>query len=538
MYRCQVAATIFQHLTLAMLLLVGSGRALGTVWRLPPGATLSVGRKGVPLLIEDDNSVSRKHASISAGGADDGAGIVITDNGSKFGVHINGDRCPANTPCPVGVGDRVTFGAQDSTFRLCHCPVAICIASMSSDMAPLADAMRARAAELGMSIATDVAQCSHLLVAKLAVTSTLVRALVLGRRIVSPSFVHALETLPLVFKVDSPSDESVDEYTHSMRFLPETGLPDSPADSPIDLDGIGWAPDERRHRLFQGKVFVFANAGQRDKYRALVEAAQGASADLAGVDQWLATPERTELELGAQSKASADRMLVLAKETGPGPELAPADPVLHLILPPPDDTAAEASAVSAFVCATAVALGVRPMSESEISLAVLFVSCKHHANAALRDEDSTTAVAPVAPRHTKSRKRARISSFWETAIAADAAHEPPTAPLDDAPQQPRRKRNMGDFWSDAVQDATTTATATDTITANDDAPASTGPPPSTDRAPQPVDATPAGELPAATVVPLVKPKASRVLRAPDNAAVPNFKQFRKTVHAYQLEHRY
>ncbi|KAJ2768832.1 hypothetical protein IWQ57_003367 [Coemansia nantahalensis] len=318
-----------------MLLLVGSGRALGTVWRLPPGATLSVGRKGAPLLIEHDHSVSRAHASISAG-ADDSTGISIVDNGSKFGVHVNGRRCPANTRCPVGAADRVTFGAQDSTFRLYRCPVSICIANIhSDDTAPLVDTVRARAAALGIPIAANVEQCSHLLVAKLAVTSTLVRALVLGRRIVSPGFVQALESLPLAFKVDAPSDERADEFVRAMQFLPEAGPPDPPADSPIDLRGIDWAPDGRRQRLFRGKLFVFADTAQHDRYRALVGAAGGASAGLAGVDQWLSTPERTEPLLCAQSTASAERMLALAKEMGVGTELAPGEPVLHLVLPPP-----------------------------------------------------------------------------------------------------------------------------------------------------------------------------------------------------------
>ncbi|KAJ2275872.1 hypothetical protein EV176_002561, partial [Coemansia sp. RSA 451] len=116
-----------------MLLFVGFGRALGTIWLIRPGIELIVGRKGVPLLIERDNSVSRKHATLYVDPKDP-IEISMTDDGSKFGVYINGRRCAAGAQSTICIGDKVTFGGQGSTFELRECRVSFCIANVHSGM--------------------------------------------------------------------------------------------------------------------------------------------------------------------------------------------------------------------------------------------------------------------------------------------------------------------------------------------------------------------------------------------------------------------
>ncbi|KAJ2327234.1 hypothetical protein GGH92_010090 [Coemansia sp. RSA 2673] len=135
-----------------MLLLVGSGRALGTVWRLSTGARLVVGRKDAPLLIEGDRSVSRVHATVVTL-ADDMSGVDIEDEGSKFGIHINGHSCPGRATSRLNIGDTIMFGAQDSTFELRRSPISLCIANMRSEPPSAVHAILANAGSLGKEVA-------------------------------------------------------------------------------------------------------------------------------------------------------------------------------------------------------------------------------------------------------------------------------------------------------------------------------------------------------------------------------------------------
>ncbi|KAJ2782464.1 hypothetical protein H4R18_002270 [Coemansia javaensis] len=542
-----------------MLLLVGSGRALGTVWWLRPGEPLGVGRKGVPLLIERDHSVSRSHATVQTD-ASDPAAVGVTDHGSKFGVHINGRRCPAGAQATARVGDRVTFGAQDSTFELCRCPVSVCIANMHTDMGPLAESIRAAARALGVSVVPDPEQCTHLVVPRLAVTGKLVHALVLNRWVTSPAYLQAIESLPLAHRVDPPTAEAVGEFVRAMRFLPAPEPPEAPPDGPIDLGGISWAPDARRQRLFGAKMFVFADADQHARYRPLVEAAQGACAMLAGIDVLRQLQLGAAHEREAAARASADAMLALARD---------AAATLHLVQPP-------AQAAGPLVEDVARVLGTRPMSESEISLAVLFVSCEVHTNPALSKGGGTAAAPPApepgrepGPERGPRRKRARISSFWETAVADGAQDQPAAArqpepgtataaataastaavPPAEAARPARRRRNVADLWSgDAEGTSSSAATSMDAPGSprpeqqaegraaghTQEAPA----PAVTDQAPQGGPAvSPEGNGGPAVrteVAPLVRSRPLRSAQcALSSGAEPNFKRFRKTIHPYQ-----
>ncbi|KAJ1737044.1 hypothetical protein LPJ72_000831, partial [Coemansia sp. Benny D160-2] len=160
-----------------MLLLVGQERALGTVWLLRPGAEIAVGRKGAPLLIDGDHSVSRNHATLFVGahGLD---AINVKDNGSKFGVHINAHPCVSGTKRPLRVGDKITFGAQGSSFELRVCRIAFCMANMRLSLGVSAEQLAVRASEVGVDVVDAVEKCTHLITPSLAVTSKLVAALV------------------------------------------------------------------------------------------------------------------------------------------------------------------------------------------------------------------------------------------------------------------------------------------------------------------------------------------------------------------------
>ncbi|KAJ2852360.1 hypothetical protein GGI22_005184, partial [Coemansia erecta] len=118
---------------------------------------MTVGRKDTPLLIDGDHSVSRSHATLYIGGVHASPEVAVRDDMSKFGVHINGHPCVPNTQSPLRVGDRVTFGAQGSTFELRSRRIAFCLANMrSSPGGTNPHCLAARAGETGIDVVDSV----------------------------------------------------------------------------------------------------------------------------------------------------------------------------------------------------------------------------------------------------------------------------------------------------------------------------------------------------------------------------------------------
>ncbi|KAJ2079748.1 hypothetical protein H4R24_003555 [Coemansia sp. RSA 988] len=492
-----------------MLLLVGSGRALGTLWWLKPNTPLTVGRKGAPLLIDNDHSVSRKHATVTAD-TEDLSDISVLDNGSKFGVHINGRRCTAHSECRLGVGDRVTFGGQESTFELRCSPAAFCLANMRSDMITLSDSIYANAKALGIPIVSDIEQCTHVLVPKLEVTTKLVRALVFNRWIASPDYLSQLSALPATIKIEDPTAASVGEFIRNLQFFPTPQIPDMPTDSPVDLGDVKWQPDGRRQQLFADNIFAFSDAVQYDKYRTLIVTSGGLCTMLPGCDERHEPKWLSKKTLDAQAKAAADRMLDVCKGANDRTRVLPKTSSTYLVLPSTSTGNVIADSgfdVAAFVMRVARLLDTTPISESELGLAVLFIPCDEHSNPSIssrtpRDtdnsindtsagSDSLNESAPTKNSPIESecmpkkaiqeghRKRARISSFWESAVSSSVLREdstkggPDPGPHTDAncmhdsgsieasvgdvqPDQKstsaRRRRRGSDFWSGALKD--------------------------------------------------------------------------------------
>ncbi|PIA13997.1 hypothetical protein COEREDRAFT_94198 [Coemansia reversa NRRL 1564] len=445
-----------------MLLLVGSGRALGTLWWLKPNTPLTVGRKGAPLLIDNDHSVSRKHATVTAD-AEDMSFISVLDNGSKFGVHINGRRCTAHSECKMGVGDKVTFGGQGSAFELRHSPAAFCLANMHSDMVALTDSIYANAKALGIPVVNDIERCTHVLVPKLEVTTKLVRALVFSRWIASPDYLSQLETLPATVKIDNPSVARVSEFIRNLEFLPTPHTPEVPTDSPVDLGSVKWLPDDRRQRLFRGNTFAFSDTAQCDKYRSLIATSGGICTMLPEYEEQQGFKRHSKREFEAQAKVAADCLLALCKDGNDYAHTRSKTMTIYLVLPSTlsgNDIVDIRSDAAAYVMRVAQLLNVRPISESELGLAVLFIPCDQNLipsissraardtgganNDILASPDALDVSTPTTRYPIKSecvsqkndqegrRKRARISSFWEAAISSSHLGETPLKDTPDA----------------------------------------------------------------------------------------------------------
>ncbi|KAI9471600.1 hypothetical protein BX667DRAFT_520042 [Coemansia mojavensis] len=573
-----------------MLLLVGSGRALGTVWYIRPGIELFVGRKGVSLCVEGDNSVSRKHATVFV---DPGQPrqIIVTDNASKFGVFINGTLCTPNANCTAKIGDKIVFGGQASTFEVQRCRLSICLAGTRSGMDSLVLSVHKSAETLGIPVTEDVKECTHLLLPQLEVTRKLVHGLALGCQVVTHEYLLQFESHSYAHKVTDPTPDRVKEYIQTMKYLPLPQLPGISKDSAIDLSSVEWKPNSQRQSLFSSKLFVFSDITQHEKYQPIVEAAGGSSIVFAGAQEWMMSKDRSTSQMDKQCRVSAESLRKLASNM----DICN----LNLIVPPLQKAGENDKG---FVSRVASMIGIRPISESEISLAILFVSCQEHTNSAIRDTDMqnpeslcgyTSESKPVPARQGRRRREARINSFWDTAVAGgnnDSATNkqpgskalPPACELDgvhtvaeidplketqsavhkslaSTKLSTRHKRNIDDFWSSSIHNNPSHPSSLSAKTASTETrePAVTVSTPANDSSmdlksivqdgteqkqatcpdahmSEEVHSKSPRDKALIETVSLVKHTSRLVLHQVDTSDIPNFKRFRKTVHPYQF----
>ncbi|KAI8320943.1 hypothetical protein GQ54DRAFT_198949 [Martensiomyces pterosporus] len=548
-----------------MLLLVGMDRALGTVWWLKPGAELAVGRKGAPLLVDGDHSVSRQHAAIVVT-MDTQPKVKIRDKGSKFGLYVNGHRCASNQVAEVKVGDNVTFGGQASTFQLRDCSVAFCPTNMGSGSSSTLEKLSATAESLGISFVSGVDQCTHLMTPALAVTSKVIKALVYGRWIVSPDYVRQIESMPVAFKVDNPAPSKVDAFVESLSFLPVRSPPAILPNSPIDLSGVDWNPDPRRQGLFDSRLFVFVDSAQHGRHESSIRISGGTSMTLDDADHRALIGSRSTHDMKTQASLSSKEILSHLEKAEQVLGITKEPSAVCIVLPPapPRGTRGRADAV-AFARSVARLLGVRPISESEIGLAVLFVSCKDHTNPMLREqpesadmpieEQTPTSTEPApfsvgterlaersanAAVKRRTTRKAGMDSFWANMISGES------------PGQPRNDRALGTTAAAQTTSAAPPSTHKQVgcqtpvpgPNSRSSATANTAGSPGSALAGQTADnaaeaqrqrlacSTSIGAM--AAKVSLIKPKMQSGHHRAQDTSLPNFKRFRKTTHPYQL----
>ncbi|KAJ1892614.1 hypothetical protein LPJ66_006245 [Kickxella alabastrina] len=403
-----------------MLVLVGSGRALGTVWWVRPHTQLTVGRRDTALVIDGDHSVSRRHATVTAISASSES-VEITDAGSKFGVRINDTVMERSSSCMAHPGDRIEFGAQGSVFIVRQCDAAMCVTKMRADAASQTSE-QARA--LGFRLVDDIAEASFVMMPAVAATRTLLRALALGRHIADPGFLNDAADVGPAFHLPDATPDTIEQFVAGLRFLPEPTAPPQAADSPVELDARTLRPDVARRCLFFGHTFIFADGEQLKRMQMMVADAGGRSC-----------------ALPVGNSCSGDQVRALADGRAK----------VCLVLP------LEPGAAADKIRDVARAACLRPVSESEISLALLVVSTDEHTNPALVGTTDAEADAKVGPgskveaennievaaalpaRSTRRRAAPRISNFWSAMVASEpsaATFSPAPAASDDASPEP------------------------------------------------------------------------------------------------------
>ncbi|XP_040852413.1 nibrin-like isoform X3 [Ochotona curzoniae] len=239
-------------------LLPAAGPARGEPYRLLTGTEYIVGRKNCAILIEDDQSISRNHAVLTANFAvtnlsqtDEIPVLTIKDN-SKYGTFVNEAKMQNHLPQTLKTGDRVTFGVFESKFRVEYEPLVAC--SSCLDVSGKTALNQAVLQLGGLTVNSWTKECTHLVMMSVKVTIKTICALICGCPIVKPEyfteFLQAVQS-----KKQPPQIES---------FYPPI---DEPAigNSNIDLSGR-----QERKEIFKGKTFVFLNAKQYKKLSSAV----------------------------------------------------------------------------------------------------------------------------------------------------------------------------------------------------------------------------------------------------------------------------
>ncbi|KAL2766939.1 nibrin isoform 1 [Daubentonia madagascariensis] len=239
-------------------LVPAAGPDPGEPYRLLTGVEYIVGRKNCAILVENDQSISRNHAVLTANFSvtnlsqtDEIPMLTIKDN-SKYGTFINEEKMQNGLSHTLKPGDRITFGVFESKFRVEYEPLVAC--SSCLDVSGKTALNQAILQLGGITVNNWTEECTHLVMISVKVTIKTICALICGRPIVKPEyfteFLKAVQS-----KKQPPQIES---------FYPPL---DEPAigSKTIDLSGR-----QERKEIFKGKTFVFLNAKQHKKLSSAV----------------------------------------------------------------------------------------------------------------------------------------------------------------------------------------------------------------------------------------------------------------------------
>ncbi|XP_010586690.1 nibrin isoform X1 [Loxodonta africana] len=239
-------------------LLPATGAAPGEPYRLLTGVEYIVGRKNCRILIDNDQSISRNHAVLTANfsvtnssQADEIPILTIKDT-SKYGTFVNAEKVQTCVSQTLKTGDRVTFGVFESKFRVEYEPLVACSSCLD---VPGKAALNQTVFQLGgLSVNNWTEECTHLVMTSVKVTIKTICALICGCPIVKPEyfteFLQAVQS-----NKQPPQIES---------FYP-------PIDEPaIGNKNIDLSERKERKQIFKGKTFVFLNAKQHKKLSSAV----------------------------------------------------------------------------------------------------------------------------------------------------------------------------------------------------------------------------------------------------------------------------
>ncbi|KAF4022488.1 hypothetical protein G4228_014132 [Cervus hanglu yarkandensis] len=355
-------------------------------YRLLTGVEYIVGRKNCGILIENDQSISRNHATLTSNFSVTNLSqtneipvLTIKDN-SKYGTFVNEEKMQNGLSQILKSGDRVTFGVFESKFRVEYEPLVACSSCLDvSGKTALSHAILQLG---GLTVNNWTEECTHLVMVSVKVTIKTICALICGRPIVKPEyfteFLKAVQS-----KKQPPKIES---------FYP-------PVDEPaIESKNIDLSERQERKQIFKGKTFVFLNAKQHKKLSAAVI--------FGGGDARLITEENEEDDsfFSAPGTCVVDAGLTDSQTLIPDSQKKWIHSIMDILQ----------------------RKGLRPIPEAEIGLAVIFVTTENYCDpqgqpiTGLKTTTPGPSLSQALPANENSRPNASVNT---TAYVADTESE-------------------------------------------------------------------------------------------------------------------
>ncbi|KAL0985391.1 hypothetical protein UPYG_G00156290 [Umbra pygmaea] len=324
----------------------------GVTHYLLPGKEYVVGRKNCEVILHNDQSVSRAHALLTV----KDQALTLKDS-SKYGTFVNDERLSGDTPRTLKTGDRLTFGVFHSKFSVRQEVVVVCSSCLNNEgKASLTEALQHLGGRL---VNTWTQECTYLVMPTVKVTVKTICALLCCRPMVTQEFFTEFSKA-LQQKQPPPKPGS---------FLPEIDEPS------LNKDEVDLSERPERKQLFTGKTFFFLNSRQLKRLSLAVSCGGGRSQLL----------EEGSLEVALLVSPSSCVIDVAAGNSQASL---------------PSSTKDWADSVGKILQRK----GLRFITESEIGLAAIYVSCNKYCNPSNQMAGSASLkMKPIIPSATLSQ---------------------------------------------------------------------------------------------------------------------------------------
>lgn len=203
--------------------------------------------------LQDDSSISRKHAAISA--LEDK--LILQDLGSRYGTYIN-ENIETKKPLDphekiiLKDADIIKFGKLNNVWKLHKITFVTCTSTLKGENL---NNLKISLEKIGGLWKNDWDEtCTYLTMPAITLTIKVVLALVQGLYIVTPEYWNkCCEAINKKTRLPDPE-----------QFTPEV------IESTLNKDSVTFLPSSDRKYLFQGKTFIFFSRRQLDTYKMIL----------------------------------------------------------------------------------------------------------------------------------------------------------------------------------------------------------------------------------------------------------------------------
>eukprot|EP00079_Xenopus_tropicalis_P016383 XP_004915210.1 PREDICTED: nibrin isoform X1 [Xenopus tropicalis] len=225
-------------------------RAGGDTYYILTGTDYVVGRKNCAILIPDDQSISRCHATLSVSypsaslSQTNAVSVLTIKDSSKYGTTVSGERMQPAVPRSLKPSDEVIFGCFHSKYRVEYEPLVVCSSCLDNTEK---NSLKQNLIHLGGHMLNNwTEKCTHLVMTSIKVTIKTICALICCKPIIKPDYFRELINA-----------------IQQKRPLPEYRSFIPPIDEPsLNPESLDLSENVKRKSIFKDKVFLFLNTKQ------------------------------------------------------------------------------------------------------------------------------------------------------------------------------------------------------------------------------------------------------------------------------------